>query len=416
MKTLTLQISICLLCSLPVAAQFAGKNQAYAFTYSKPGSLHGTSIKLVDLHTGQMVRSVYEEGQVYQVTETISRRVIQSSSRMTQNDTLLLPMATSVAAAAYDEIHGRLFYTPLGINQLRYIDLGDGKTATFNYVTGQEFGLSKGSFDAPDQITRMVFIPGGIGYALSNDGNHLIQFTSGQDTKITDLGELIDDPANTTVSIHSQCSSAGGDMVYSVTGELMLVTAYNHIFSIDIRTKIATYQGMITGLPAGFTSNGAAVDDDGALIVSCATESSSNGYFKVDMNSLMATRVSVTGSVILAADLANGNVLGQPAGAKHLLTDRSNSGRVFSIYPSPVTNGYLNIALTNFEKGSYDVQIQDVTGRTIKSLSVEVDKSRQVILLDVRSSSGTAQGVYVIRFYDKARSVVYIRQFIVTAD
>jgi hypothetical protein len=415
MRRLFIHAVICFLCSLPAAGQFVAKNAAYAFTYSKPGSLSGTSIKLVDLHTGEMIRSLYEEGQTYQIREAISRRIILNSVQVPQRDTLLLPMATSVAAAAYDEIHGRLFYTPLGINQLRYIDIEDGKTATFNYVTGQEFGVSKGAFDAPSQITRMVITPGGIGYALSNDGNHLLRFTTGQNTMITDLGELIDNPANTAASVHTLCSSSGGDMVYSVTGELVLVTAYNHIFSIDVHTKVATYQGMITGLPANFTSNGAAVDDDGALIVSCATESPSNGYFKVDMNGLTATRVSAAGPVIFAADLANGNVLGQPASAKHLLTGPSIPGRIFSVYPSPVTDGYLNMALTNFEKGSYDVQIQDVAGRTIKRLSVAVDKSWQVIRLNVRSG-GAAQGVYVIRLYDKNRSIVYIRQFMITGD
>jgi len=409
-----LYVSICLLCSLPVAGQFAEKNAAYAFTYSKPGSLSGTSIRLVDLHTGQMIHSLYEEGQFYQVRESISRRIILSSGQLLQKDTLLLPMATSVAAAAYDEINSRLFYTPLGINQLRYIELRDGNPATFNYVTGREFGVSKGIFDAPNQITRMVIAPGGIGYALSNDGNHLIQFTTGQNIAITDLGELIDNPANQAVSVHNLCSSSGGDMVYTVTGELMLVTAYNHIFTIDVHTRMTTYRGMITGLPAGFTSNGAAVDDDGALVVSCAIESPSCGYFKVDMRGLIGTPVFGTGSVVLAADLANSNVLGLAAWAKHHWGDHSRSGAVFSIYPSPVRDGFLNMSLTNFEKGSYDVQIQDITGRTIKTLSVDVDRNWQVVRLDVRY--GVTQGVYVLRFCDKAGSIVYIRQFMVTAD
>lgn len=410
MKRLPLYLSFYLLFSLPVA----GQNLAYAFTYSQPGSLNGTTIKLVDLHTGRMIRSVYEEGQFYQISETISRRIIHKNDPVLQKDTLLLPMATSVAAAAYDEIHSRLFYTPLGINQLRYIDVGDRKSAIFNYVTVQEFGVSKGSFDAPNQITRMVIAPGGVGYALSNDGDHLIRFTTGDNTMITDLGELIDNPANTTVSVHTLCSSSGGDMVSTITGELMLITAYNHIFSIDVHTRIATYRGMITGLPAGFTSNGAAVDDDGALIVSCATESPSNAYFKVDINNLTATKISGVGSVIPAADLANGNVLGQPSGSKRLLAGKSGSGRVFSIYPSPVKDGYLNMSLTNFDNGSYDLQIQDITSRTIKHLSVDVNRSWQVVRLDVRSCG--AQGVYILRLYDPARSAVYIRQFMVTAD
>jgi hypothetical protein len=415
MRSPLIPISIFLLSSLPSA----GQNFAYAFTYSKPGSLTGTTVRLVDLHSGQTVRSLYQEGQSYQISGAKGSRIARDGDAVLQKDTSLLPMATSVAAAAYDQVHNRLFYTPLGIDQLRYIDLRGSKLPAFNYITGQEFGVCRGIFDVPSQITRMVISPDGFGYALSNDGDHLLRFTTDENIKITDLGEVTDNPANTTVSIHSLCSSTGGDMVSTVTGELILVTAYNHVFSIDPATKIATYQGMIAGLPAGFTSNGAAVDDEGDLVVCCATESPDNAYYKVDMKSLKASRVSGVGSVVAASDLANSNLLGQSAEARRLFGDNSkaslaNPGRVFSIYPSPVTDGYLNMSLTNFAKGTYQVQIQDLAGRNIKSWSVDVNKVWQVERIDI--GSYTSQGVYVIRLYDKVRSIFFIRQFMVTSD
>jgi len=415
MRKSLLPISIYLLSYLPSA----GQNLAYAFTYSKPGSLTGTTVQLVDLHTGLTVRSLYEEGQLYQISGTKVDRIIRNGDDVLQKDTSLLPMATSVAAAAYDQVHNRLFYTPLGINQLRYIDLSGSKLPAFNYVTGHEFGVCRGIFDVPGQITRMVISADGFGYSLSNDGDHLVRFTTGENIEITDLGEVMDNPGNKTVSIHSLCTSTGGDMVSAVTGELTLVTAFNHVFSIDPATRIATYRGMIAGLPAGFTSNGAAVDDDGDLIVSCATESRDNAYYKVDIKSLKATRVSAIGSVVPASDLANSNLLGQAVGARRLFGDISktslaNPGRIFSIYPTPVTEGYLNMSLTNFEKGTYEVQIQDLAGRNIKSWSVAVDRKWQVEKIDI--GAFTAQGVYVIRLYDKPRSIFFIRQFMVTSD
>ena len=411
MRRIALPFSMCLLCSLSVA----GQNLAYAFTYSKPGSVTGTSIKLVDLHTGQAVRSVYEDAYFYKISEASHSQMISSNDPVLGKDSFLLPMATSVAAAAFDGMHDRLFYTPLGINQLRYIDVGKGQSPVFNYVTGHEFGVCKGIFDVPGQITRMVVGPGGVGYALTNDGDHLIQFTTGSNIAITDLGELADDPGNKMISVHSLCSSSGGDLVSSVSGELVLVTAQSQVFSIDVHTRVATYRGVITGLPAGFTSNGAAVDDEGSLIVCSANANPGNAYFRVDMISLKATAVSGSASVLLAADLANGNLLGQSAGAsKQLSADRSDPGRIFSVYPSPVTENYLNISLTNFEKGSYDVQIQDLTGRSIKKWSIDVNRYWQVEKVDIAAS--TAQGVYVIRLSDKAGSVVYIRQIVVTAD
>lgn len=38
-------------------------------------------------------------------------------------DLLQAPFATGVAAAAFDKKHNRLYYTPMFVDQLRYIDL-----------------------------------------------------------------------------------------------------------------------------------------------------------------------------------------------------------------------------------------------------------------------------------------------------
>jgi hypothetical protein len=82
---------------------------------------------------------------------------------------------------AYDKKHERLYYTPMGINQLRYIDL-KAKTPTVYYFEDEAFGTVSSFGDAPNQITRMVIASDGNGYALTNDANHLIKFTTGKKT------------------------------------------------------------------------------------------------------------------------------------------------------------------------------------------------------------------------------------------
>jgi hypothetical protein len=58
----------------------------------------------------------------------------------------------------------------------------------------------------------MVIASDGNGYALTNDGNHLIRFTTGKDPVITDLGALTDDASNANNSVHSR-KGFGGDMI-----------------------------------------------------------------------------------------------------------------------------------------------------------------------------------------------------------
>ncbi len=69
------------------------------------------------------------------------------------------------------------------INQLRYIDL---KTMKVYFVPTPDItSLKIKAADQSNIITRMAIGDDGNGYALTNDGNHLLHFTTGK--KITIL-------------------------------------------------------------------------------------------------------------------------------------------------------------------------------------------------------------------------------------
>jgi hypothetical protein len=127
-----------------------------------------------------------------------------------------------VAAMAYDRKNNRIWYTPMFIDQLRYVDL---KTMKVFYVTDNALtGMAAKSSDQSNIVTRMVIADDGNGYALTNDGNKLIRFNT-KKAIITDLGPLTDDPKNNGVSIHNYCSSFGGDMIADDDGNLIIVSA-----------------------------------------------------------------------------------------------------------------------------------------------------------------------------------------------
>jgi hypothetical protein len=137
---------------------------------------------------------------------------------------------TGVAALAYDRKHGRLYYTPMLIDDLRYIDL---KTMNVYYVGTGFAGEKVKAADQSNIITRMVIAEDGNGYALTNDGRHLIRFSTGKKLNITDLGSVVDAAENNTVSIHNSCSSFGGDMIADNDGNLFVFSARNNVFRIN---------------------------------------------------------------------------------------------------------------------------------------------------------------------------------------
>lgn len=322
---------------------------------------------------------------------------------------------TGVAAMAYDKRNNRLYFTPMLIDQLRYIDL---KTMKVFYVTDRAFtGKPQKSSDQGNIVTRMVIASDGNGYAMTNDATQLIKFSTNKKLEITDLGSIVDDQANKSVSVHNSCSSFGGDMIADDNGNLYAISARNQVFKINIESKVATHLGTVSGLPAAFTVNGAAVNDDNKIVVASATQGGS--LFTVDAKTLVATPYNVTGTVWQTSDLANSNLLISGAAAKGAATievmSRTNPANLndskINIYPNPVTNNQFIVQFNKLEAGNYSVQVTDVMGRQIKQQGVSVSSENQVQTIKINPS--TSRGVYLVKIIDQENKIVYSTKVLV---
>ena len=315
--------------------------------------------------------------------------------------------ATGVAAMAYDKKNNRLYYTPMLIDQLRYLDL---KTMKVFYVTDRSFtGKPQKSPDQGNIVTRMAIASDGNGYAMTNDATQLIRFSTGRKMEITDLGSLVDDQASKDASVHNSCSSYGGDMIADDDGNLYVFSARNHVFKVNIGSKVATHLGIITGLPKGFTVNGAAVTDGNQIVVSSAVQSDS--YFTIDYKTLTATPYKIAGTVWQSSDLANSNLLSCGNKPAAIYTDVIGKytpsvigDNKISIYPNPVTDNQFTIQFNQSDAGNYSIRITDVMGRQVvqRSISINGDNQSQVIKL----SSSASRGVYLIQVTDANSKVV----------
>jgi hypothetical protein len=399
---------------------------AYAITAVQKGQNNWTEVRLIDVNTGEELKTIYQSSQeverlnartgksivVKEMTKqelateegvrilkrddgtvvailkkengdkNVVRKIRMTSPRVSPDK----PFATNSAACAYDKKHERLYYTPMGINQLRYIDL-KSKTPKVYYFEEEAFGPLKNPRDIPNQITRMVIGADGRGYALTNDANHLLQFTTKKKAVITDLGALTDDGSNGSFSVHS-ASGYGGDMIADVSGGFYLITANRMVFKIDLQTRVATYKGSIKGLPKGYTTNGAIAEGTSTVIVN--SSNSTQGYYRFDLNNLQAEKISGSSSVFNASDLANGTLAFEKkkkenkpvnvetvevssatvdaATEKKLPQEIIGEGTI-SVYPNPVTNGLVRLQFANQPQGRYQIQLMDIAGKLVSSSS-----------------------------------------------
>ena len=322
--------------------------------------------------------------------------------------------ATGVAAMAFDKKNNRLYYTPMLIDQLRYIDL---KTMKIYFVTDRSFtGKPQKSPDQGNIVTRMVIASDGFGYAMTNDATQLIRFSTGKKMEITDLGSMVDDQANKDASVHNSCSSYGGDMIADDNGNIYVFSARNHVFKINVETKVATHLGIVSGLPAGFTINGAAVTDDNKIVVSSAMQSAS--YYTIDHKSLTATPYTINGIVWQSSDLANSNLLISGKKPADVTTDviakttpvAIGDSKV-TIYPNPVTDNQFTLQFNKLEAGNYSLLVKDVMGRQILQRSVSISGDNQSQLVKLNAASG--RGVYLVQVTDVNGKVVYSTKVVV---
>jgi hypothetical protein len=357
-----------------------------------------------------------------EIEEPMKVKVIHAARKSVQSNH---PFATNSAAMAYDKKHERLYYTPMGINQLRYIDLKSNKIF---YFEDDPFGAMNGPGDVQNQITRMVIASDGNGYALTNNCEHLFRFTTGKKPTITDLGALVDDPANGSNSIRMGHSGYGGDIIADSKKNIYLITAYRKVFRISLESKVATFLGAIKNLPKGYTTNGAMVEEGSKVIV--ASAESTLGYYRFDLNTLEAEKVSASGNVFNASDLANGNLAfekkkkekQQPEETKEqtqTTVEETKKNPIqetivskgISVYPNPVTNSIVKISFEDQPAGKYKVQLFDMSGKLITSQEMTVMNKAQVE--EFRFPEAITKGNYMIKVSNEANNISFNNKIVV---
>ncbi len=388
---------------LIVSAATKGQlNKTYAITGTTNNPTYWADIKQIDIATGKIVKTIYQaNNNIYKLFSDPEQSLL-----MKQN---MVPAGAGlgIAACALDVVNNRLYFAPLHFSNISYLDLNE-EALNFTTIKSNLLNQPDGSVYSTEenQFTRMAFAPDGYGYTLSNDANHLIRFSTAKNAVIEDLGAVLDNDNNKEISIHNKCTGWGGGMVADAFGKLVVVTAMHQIFIIDVNSKIATHAGNISGLPNNFSTNAAAVDADGWLVVGCANTLAP--LYKVDLKNRNAISMDSATTYFNTADMANGNLLLQKEfdAVNKFSTDKLESaGPVLNgvkVYPNPITGASFYLKLTNQQAGNYTLVLTDIAGRIMYSKPVQIIKANQTVSITLlRKPTGGTYFVKVISAANK---------------
>ncbi len=401
--------------SLAGTAQ-VNRNVAYAFTGDGNSDFLWMNIRQIDLKTGNVIQTIFERSKTnFVMTDISTKKSVDQQVAATANifSDKSYPTATFVAAAALDKKTNKLFFAPMRMNELRWMDLS-AKTPQF--YTMPSTVLNFGDLnDEANHLTRMTIGADGNGYAMTNDGNHLIRFTTGKNPVITDLGNVVDAENVNKISIHNKCTSWGGDMVADAFGKLYVISANKNVFVIDLATRISTFKGQISGTPAAYTANAAAVDTDGNLVITSANYF--EGYYKVKMNDLSATKIEGSDAKFNASDLAGGNLLLEKEAAeanKFTIVTPAITANVSiadsKIFPNPVNTSSFNILLEGQKEGRYTMVMSDLQGRTLQTKSFTINKSAQTEKVNIMNRP--VKGVYMVKVLNAQNQIVITEKIV----
>ena len=395
-----------------IAATFAvsaqDANKTFAITGDGNHDFMWMNIRQVDIGSGKVVQSIYQRNKTAFVMAEADSKSAMPAYRT--------PTETMVAAAAYDKNQNKLFFTPMRVGELRWLDLNaKGDAQKYYSVTSSLLNTQEALGDEANQFSRMVIAADGNGYALNNDASRLIKFTTGKKVTITDLGPVVDDESNKTISVKNKCTSWGGDMIADAYNKLYIISANHYVFVLDLNTRVAKQIGYITGLPAAFSTNGAAVDKDGNVVVASANTFA--GYYKFSLKDFVATPIEGSDMVYNASDLANGNLLYQKevdaartfADFKPVVPVLTNEAHIF---PNPVTNNEFKIYFEGQQAGKYNVAITDLSGKPVMNSIINVGSSKsQVETITLNRSF--AKGMYMVKVTDANNKFIFTERIVV---
>jgi hypothetical protein len=149
-----------------------------------------------------------------------------------------------------------------------------------------------------------------------------------------------------------------------------------------------------------------------------SSSSNTDGYYRFDLNTLQAEKVSGEGIVFNASDLANENfafakkekkeeekpIVEEPKNITDAVEARKPGpaaqqdgivNNALSVFPNPVREGFFKVSFADQKPGRYQIQLLDGAGKLVESQQANIYNKMQVE--EFRLTNKVAAGNYLVR-------------------
>ncbi|MFC6269349.1 T9SS type A sorting domain-containing protein [Frigoriflavimonas asaccharolytica] len=304
----------------------------------------------------------------------------------------------SMASLALDVKTNSLVFVPMFSSNIYVMN---NRTKEITLVENQ--AIKSVACNIGSHITRMAATNDGNIYAMSNSGSQLVKVSSENGRySVQDLGSIKDISANPEISLSVMMTGFGGDMVADAANNLYVISATNNIFKINLGSLSSEFVGKISGLPANYTTNGAAINAAGNIIVGNAK---GEGLYEVNFKSLEAKAVSGDFKMPIY-DLASAYFLNDaPVSA----TNNTISG--IEIYPTKVNQQFFNIKIDNENvKGNLKVELADYMGNKLMKQNINVIRNNSEFKINLSNYNA---GVYIVNISDTRGNTIFNTKIII---
>lgn len=394
----------------------AQSKKAYAVTGDKPGSINWVAFREIDLSNGKTLQTIYAPSQNDVTYDALTGKAIAATDNSSQSElleSLYNLNEDMVAAAAFDEKNSRLYYTTMKGSQLAYFQIKNGVVKHF-VVRDQTLRNFEPQSGEASVFTRMTMSANGFGYALTNDGEHLVRFTTGEKIVIKDMGALKDGENNLNNSVHNSCAGWGGDLISDANGTLYLFTMKGKVYQINPATLVTNYIGVVKNLPETYTVNAVAVNNEGKVVLACAN--AAQGLYTVNLSTFEAIKINTeeVAERYNMSDLASNNFLNGNSSREnqYLVSDESSikGNALISMWPNPVQNRIFTLEFNNISGENFILQLTDMAGRPVmeKRLNILPRQTETVIL-----TNSMLNGTYIMKIISNKNELVYTGKVVV---
>ncbi|MCD9856377.1 T9SS type A sorting domain-containing protein [Epilithonimonas sp. JDS] len=301
-------------------------------------------------------------------------------------------VASQIAGLAVDG-RGNLVYMPMFSSNIYILD-----SKTKDIILLENNLSNPTACDTGSQFSRMTIGNDGNIYALSNSGSQLLKISriNGK-YAVSDLGIVKDDSGNGDNQLSKMQTGFGGDMIADDNNNLYVFSSTGNVFKVALKEMKAKFIGKVKGLQDNFSINGVAVNAEGKIVLGSAK---GGVLHSLNLETLQAEPMN-----------GNINLPIYDLGSSYVLRSNKNIASIDKneIYPTKVSDGFVNIRLGSSQKGNAQVKIYSLAGALVKENKItNINNSETKIELGKLVS-----GVYLVNVESENGKTIISKKIIV---